>query len=64
MVLNVTEIRTLLLIDDNSHHADVFMDALLNAMDGPYKGEWVTNLSEGIERYRERQRNDGRQERS
>jgi PAS domain S-box-containing protein len=26
------------------------MDALLNAMDGPYKGEWVTNLSEGIER--------------
>jgi diguanylate cyclase (GGDEF)-like protein/PAS domain S-box-containing protein len=50
MVLNVTEIRTLLLIDDNSLHADVFMDALLNAMDGPYKGEWVTNLSEGIER--------------
>jgi diguanylate cyclase (GGDEF)-like protein/PAS domain S-box-containing protein len=50
MVPNVTKIRTLLLIDDNSHHADVFMDALLNAMDGPYQGEWVTNLSEGIER--------------
>src|SRR6202166_4377066 len=49
MVPNVTEIRTLLLIDDDSDHADVFMDALL-AMDGPYKGEWVTNLSEGIER--------------
>src|ERR1700686_1822880 len=50
MVPNVTEIRTLLLIDDNSHHADVFMGALLNTMDGSYKGEWVTNLSEGIER--------------
>lgn len=46
----MTEIRTLLLIDDDSHHADVFIDAVENAIDGPYKGEWVTNLSEGIER--------------
>ena len=50
MVPNMTEIRTLLLIDDNSHHADVFIDAVVNAIDGPYKGEWVTNLSEGIGR--------------
>jgi hypothetical protein len=35
-------------IDADSHHADVFMDAVVNAIDGPYKGEWVTNLSEGI----------------
>ena len=46
----MTEIRTLLLIDADSHHADVFIDALVNAIDGPYKGEWVTSLSEGIER--------------
>jgi len=46
----MTEIRTLLLIDAEPHHADVFVDAVVNAIDGPYKGEWVTNLSEGIER--------------
>jgi diguanylate cyclase (GGDEF)-like protein/PAS domain S-box-containing protein len=46
----MTEIRTLLLIDDDSHHADAFIDAVLNAIDGPHKGEWVTSLSEGIER--------------
>ena len=40
----------MLLIDADSHHADVFIDALVNAIDGPYKGEWVTSLSEGIER--------------
>src|ERR1700676_3823309 len=50
MARNMTEIRTLLLIDADSHHADVFVDAVVNAIDGPYKSEWVTNLSEGIER--------------
>src|ERR1700682_2906415 len=50
MARNMTEIRTLLLIDAEPHHADVFVDAVVNAIDGPYKGEWVTNLSEGIER--------------
>jgi hypothetical protein len=40
----MTEIRTLLLIDADSHHADVFIDAVLNAIDGPYKGEWVATL--------------------
>ena len=54
MVPNMTEIRTLLLIDDDSHHADVFIAAVLNAIDGPYKGERVTNLSEGIERLKKR----------
>jgi diguanylate cyclase (GGDEF)-like protein/PAS domain S-box-containing protein len=51
----MTEIRTLLLIDDDSHHADVFIDAVLNAIDGPFKGEWVTTLSEGIERLKNRE---------
>jgi diguanylate cyclase (GGDEF)-like protein/PAS domain S-box-containing protein len=50
MVPNMTEIRTLLFIDADSHHADVFIDAVVNAIDGPYRGEWVTNLFEGIER--------------
>jgi len=50
MVPNMTEIRTVLLIDADSHHADVFIDAVLNAIDGPYKGAWVTTLTEGIER--------------
>jgi hypothetical protein len=52
----MTEIRTLLLIDDDSHHADVFIDALLSAIDGPFKGEWVTTLWEGIERLKKRSR--------
>jgi hypothetical protein len=52
---NMTEIRTLLLIDDDSHHSDVFIDALPNAIDGPYKGEWVTTLTEGIERLKKRE---------
>ena len=51
----MTEIRTLLLIDDDSHHADVFIDAVLNAIDGPFKGEWLTTLSEGIERLKNRE---------
>ena len=55
MVPNMTKIRTLLLIDDDSHHADVFLDAVLNAIDGPHKGEWVTTLTEGIERLKKRE---------
>jgi diguanylate cyclase (GGDEF)-like protein/PAS domain S-box-containing protein len=50
MAPNMTEIRTLLLIDADSRHADLFIDAVENAIDGPYKGEWVTTLTEGIER--------------
>ncbi|HEY6769990.1 MAG TPA: PAS domain-containing protein, partial [Candidatus Sulfotelmatobacter sp.] len=43
-----------MLIDDDSRHADVFIDAVLNAIDGPYKGEWVATLTEGIERLKKR----------
>jgi diguanylate cyclase (GGDEF)-like protein/PAS domain S-box-containing protein len=42
--------RTLLLIDDNASHVDVFTDALLNATDGPFTGECVKTLGEGIKR--------------
>ena len=51
----MTEIRTLLLIDDDSHHAAVFIGALLNAIDGPFQGEWVTTLSEGIKRLKKKE---------
>jgi len=51
----MTEIRTLLLIDEDSHHKDVFIDAVLNAIDGPYRGEWVTTLAEGIDRLKKRE---------
>ena len=51
----MTDIRTLLLIDNDPSHADVFRDALLNASDGPFKGEWVRTLAEGTERLREKE---------
>jgi PAS domain S-box-containing protein len=51
----MTEIRTLLLIDADSHHAAVFIGALLNAIDGPFQGEWVTTLSEGINRLKKKE---------
>jgi len=42
--------RTLLLIDSDASHVDVFTDALLNATDGPFAGECVKTLAEGIRR--------------
>src|ERR1700693_3503299 len=44
--------RTLLLIDGNASHVDIFTDALLNATDGPFTGECVKSLGEGIKRLR------------
>ena len=44
--------RTLLLIDNDASHVDVFTDALLNATDGPFAGECVKTLAEGIRRVR------------
>ncbi|HXO61607.1 MAG TPA: EAL domain-containing protein [Candidatus Acidoferrales bacterium] len=43
-------IRTLLLIDNDASHVDVFTDALLNATDGPFAGECVKTLAEGLRR--------------
>jgi diguanylate cyclase (GGDEF)-like protein/PAS domain S-box-containing protein len=42
--------RTLLLIDDNPGHSKVFREALVDASDGPFEGEWTKTLSEGSER--------------
>jgi diguanylate cyclase (GGDEF)-like protein/PAS domain S-box-containing protein len=42
--------RILLLIDDNPTHAEFFRKALLGADDGPFDGELVTTLSQGLER--------------
>jgi diguanylate cyclase (GGDEF)-like protein/PAS domain S-box-containing protein len=42
--------RTLLLIDDDPAHAQVFKEALLDAADGPFQGEWARTLAVGCER--------------
>jgi diguanylate cyclase (GGDEF)-like protein/PAS domain S-box-containing protein len=46
----MTTVRKLLLIDDDPAHAGVFREALLNADDGPFEGEWIRTLAEGVER--------------
>jgi diguanylate cyclase (GGDEF)-like protein/PAS domain S-box-containing protein len=46
----MTNVRRLLLIDDDPAHAGIFKEALLNADDGPFEGEWIRTLAEGIER--------------
>jgi diguanylate cyclase (GGDEF)-like protein/PAS domain S-box-containing protein len=48
-------LRTLLLIDNDASHVDIFTDALLNATDGPFTGECVKTLAEGIRRLRGRE---------
>jgi diguanylate cyclase (GGDEF)-like protein/PAS domain S-box-containing protein len=40
--------RSLLLIDGDPAHAQVFRDAVRAATDGPFTGEWVKTLAEGI----------------
>jgi diguanylate cyclase (GGDEF)-like protein/PAS domain S-box-containing protein len=50
----MTDIRNLLLIDNNSAHAEVFLETVLNAEDGPFQPECVRTLSEGMERLREK----------
>jgi DNA-binding NarL/FixJ family response regulator len=44
--------RILLLIDNNSGHVQEFREALLTASDGPFEGEYVTTLAQGLERLR------------
>ena len=48
-------VRTLLLIDDDASHAEIFADALLKATDGPFEGKCVKSLAEGIARLREQE---------
>ncbi len=42
--------RTLLLIDNNPSHSDIFQGSLLHASDGPFHGERAVTLAEGVER--------------
>ena len=46
--------HTLLLIDNNPVHAGAFREALLGANEGPFEGEFVTTLSQGLERIQEK----------
>src|SRR5487761_93962 len=46
----MTNVRRLLLIDDDPAHAGAFRKALLNANDGLFQGEWVGTLAESFER--------------
>ena len=50
----MSDIRSLLLIDNDPAHAEVFRAALLAANDGPFQAEWVRTLSQGVERLREK----------
>ncbi|HSZ19132.1 MAG TPA: EAL domain-containing protein [Candidatus Acidoferrum sp.] len=46
----MTDIRNLLLIDENPVHAEAFREALHNSKDGPFHCEWVQTLSQSVER--------------
>jgi diguanylate cyclase (GGDEF)-like protein/PAS domain S-box-containing protein len=46
----MTSVDRLLLIDSNPAHAKVVRDALDDSRDGPFEIEWVTRLSDGLDR--------------
>ena len=46
----MTDIRKVLLIDENPAHAEPFREALLKAKDGPFQGEWVQTLAQSVRR--------------
>ena len=48
----MADLRTLLFIDDNPTHADVFRETLIATKDSRLKTEWVRTLSEGLKRLR------------
>ena len=51
----MTEVRNLLLIDNNCDHAKSLRESLIIVRDGPFHVEWVTTLTEGIERLAKKQ---------
>src|ERR1700693_953116 len=55
MAPTMTDMRILLLVDNNPSHAEVFRESLLHANDGPCKGEWSMTLAEGIEQVKEKE---------
>ena len=52
MAFRTTDIPTLVVIDDDPHHIDIFIDASQNATNEPFKIECVKTLAEGIRRSR------------
>jgi diguanylate cyclase (GGDEF)-like protein/PAS domain S-box-containing protein len=50
----MTDKRTLLLIDNNPAHAEVFRQALRSSKEGPFQGEFATTLSQGLDRLHEK----------
>lgn len=46
----MADLRSVLLIDNDPAHAEVFREALLIAKDGPFHGDWAKTLSQGVER--------------
>jgi diguanylate cyclase (GGDEF)-like protein/PAS domain S-box-containing protein len=54
MALNLVQTRTLLLIDNDPSLANTFREAVREASDGPFQGEWVKTLAESIERLKKK----------
>ena len=50
----MADLRSVLLIDNDPAHAEVFREALLIANDGPFQGEYAKTLSQGVERLRQK----------
>jgi DNA-binding NarL/FixJ family response regulator len=50
MAFGMTDIPTLVVIDDDPHHIDIFIDATQNATSEPFKIECVKTLAEGVKR--------------
>src|ERR1700688_4830882 len=50
----MTDIRNLLLIDENPVHAEAFREALRNAKDGPFHFDWVHTRAKSLARLREK----------
>ena len=50
MAFCVPDIPTLVVIDDDPHHIDIFIDASQNATNEPFQIEFVKTLAEGIKR--------------
>jgi DNA-binding NarL/FixJ family response regulator len=50
MAFGMADIPTLVLIDDDPHHIDIFIDASQNATSQPFKIECAKTLAEGVKR--------------
>jgi diguanylate cyclase (GGDEF)-like protein/PAS domain S-box-containing protein len=51
----MADLRSVLLIDNDPGHVEVFRGALLIANDGPFQGECAKTLSQGVERLRQKE---------